>query len=246
MASKFYAVVIGAGPGTGRASAIRFSKAYPVALLARSPESYEATVKEINAAGGKAIGLNADASNPDSLKAAFETINQEFAGHKLAAAIYNASAGYGVKPFLEVQLEDLDRTIDGNIRGLFNFAQSTLPLLEEAVPSSKYPPTLIVTGATASIKGSAKFACFAAGKSGARALAQSIAREYQPKGVHVAHAVVDGVIDIPRTQSYNVNGGAEDGKISADSIAETYWNLHTQHRSGFTWEVDIRPYVEKW
>ena len=132
------------------------------------------------------------------------------------------------------------------------------------MPSSKYPPTLIVTGATASIKGSAKFACFAAGKSGARALAQSIAREYQPKGVHVAHAVVDGVIDIPRTQSYNVNGGAEDGKISADSvssfkrikkrsrlsntsqIAETYWNLHTQHRSGFTWEVDIRPYVEKW
>lgn len=99
----------------GRASAIRFSKAYPVALLARSPESYEATVKEINAAGGKAIGLNADASNPDSLKAAFETINQEFAGHKLAAAIYNASAGYGVKPFLEVQLEDLDRTIEGNM-----------------------------------------------------------------------------------------------------------------------------------
>lgn len=131
------------------------------------------------------------------------------------------------------------------------------------MPSSKYPPTLIVTGATASIKGSTRFACFAAGKSGARALAQSIAREYQPKGVHVAHAIVDGVIDIPRTQSYNVNGGAEDGKISADSvssldtrelflgtdtlqIAETYWSLHTQHRSGFTWEIDIRPYVEKW
>jgi NAD(P)-dependent dehydrogenase (short-subunit alcohol dehydrogenase family) len=104
-------------------------------------------------------------------------------------------------------------------RGFFNFAQKTLPLLEESVPTSKYPPTLIVTGATASVRGTARFAAFAAGKWAKRALAQSIAREYGPKGVHVAHAIIDGVIDIPRTAHYQVNGGAEDGKISPDSVS---------------------------
>ncbi|KAH6658505.1 hypothetical protein BKA67DRAFT_656694 [Truncatella angustata] len=246
MASKFYAVVIGAGPGTGRAAAIRFSKAYPVVLLSRSSKSYEATVKEINDAGGKAIGIDADASSIESLKAAFETIKKDLPDYKLAAAVFNPSARPAPKPFAEVQPEELESSIDANIRGFFNFAQKTLPLLEEAVPTSKYPPTLIVTGATASVRGSPRFSAFAAGKWAKRALTQSIAREYQPKGVHVAHAVIDGVIDIARTKSYEVNGGVEDGKIAPDSIAETYWNLHTQHRSGLTWEVDIRPFVEKW
>ncbi len=86
--------------------------------------------------------------------------------------------------------------------------------------TSPNPPSLIVTGATASVKGSAKFATFAAGKWAKRALTQSIAREYGPKGVHVAHAIIDGVITGPRTEAYTgVNGGAPDGKISADSVS---------------------------
>ncbi|KAH8664512.1 hypothetical protein BX600DRAFT_464578 [Xylariales sp. PMI_506] len=246
MSSRFYAIVIGAGPGTGRASALRFAKEYPVVLLARSPGSYEDTVKEINSAGGKAIGISTDATSVESLNAAFDTISKELPEHKLAAAIYNAAAGFAPKPFVEAKLEELNSSIDVNIRGFFNFAQKALPLLEDAVPTSKYPPTLVVTGATASVRGSARFGTFAAGKWAKRGLTQSLAREYGPKGVHVAHAVIDGVIDIPRTQHYNVNGGVEGGKISPDSIAETYWSLHTQHRSGFTWEVDIRPFVEKW
>lgn len=115
----------------------------------------------------------------------------------------------------------LDETAIDDIcdsRGFFNFAQQTLPLLEDAVSTSKYPPSLIVTGATASVRGTALFATFAAGKWGKRALVQSLAREYGPKGVHVAHAVIDGVIDIPRTANYNVNGGVEGGKISPDSV----------------------------
>lgn len=135
MSSKFYAVVIGAGPGTGkvsqychvaqaltiplgRASAIRFSKAYPVALLSRSPQSYEATVKEINNAGGRAIGVNADASSIASLNAAFDTIEKEFAGHKLAAAVFNPSAGFTPKPFTEIKPEELEASIDGNMYAL--------------------------------------------------------------------------------------------------------------------------------
>ncbi|KAJ2966499.1 hypothetical protein NUW58_g10646 [Xylaria curta] len=93
MASKFYAVIIGAGGGTGGAVASRFSKEYPVVLLARTPATYESSVKAINEAGGKAIGVNANAGDRASLDAAFETIAKELPDHKLAAAIYNASAG---------------------------------------------------------------------------------------------------------------------------------------------------------
>lgn len=106
--------------------------------------------------------------------------------------------------------------------GLFNFAQNTLPLLLESVDSSPNPPSLIVTGATASIRGSAKFTNFAAGKFAARAITQSLAREFGPQGVHVAHAIIDGGIDIPRLAEYKdkFNNGAPDGLISPDSVSE--------------------------
>ena len=150
--------------------------------------------------------------------------------------------------------------------GFFSFAQNSLPLLLESVPDAPHPPSLIVTGATASLRGGATFGTFAAGKFALRALSQSLAREFGPKGVHVAHVIVDGVIDIPRTKGYNVNSGVADGKISADAvslarpvfaatghdiltiplqIADNYWYLHSQHRSAFTYELDLRPYVEK-
>jgi len=86
---------------------------------------------------------------------------------------------------------------------------------------------------------------FATGKFALRALSQSLAREFGPKGVHVSHAIIDGVIDIPRTKDWLKDAGP-DAKISADGIADSYWYLHTQPRTTFTWEVDIRPSVEKW
>lgn len=129
--------------------------------------------------------------------------------------------------------------------GLFNFAQCTIPLLLASASDSPHPPTLIVTGATASVRGSARFGDFAAGKFAVRALCQSLAREFGPQGVHVAHAIVDGVIDIPRTKAYSVNGGGPDSKIDPDAIADSYWYLHTQPRSHFTHELDTRPFVEK-
>ncbi|KAK5660941.1 hypothetical protein OQA88_12316 [Cercophora sp. LCS_1] len=243
--SKFYAVIAGVGAGTGRSVALRFAKAYPVALLARNPDNYDPIVAEINSSGGRAIGISADVGDESSISSAFSTIASSFPDHKLAAAIYNASAGFPPKPFLEHTLSDLDASLTTNAKGLFIFAQATLPLLLQSVPDAPHPPTLIITGATASVRGSARFSTFAAGKFAVRALGQSLAREFGPKGVHVAHAIIDGVIDIPRTKHYNVNEGKEDGKIRADSIAEDYWHLHTQHRSGFTQELDLRPWVEK-
>ncbi|GKT47000.1 diacetyl reductase [(S)-acetoin forming] [Colletotrichum spaethianum] len=263
MASKtFYAIISGAGSGTGRSAAIRFAKDYPVVLLARKPESYDPIVAEIKEAGGQAFGLTADATDEAAVNAAFETIKKVLPGSKLAAAVYNVNGGFSRKPFLELKKEELDASLDAAPKGFFTFAQKTLPLLLESVPESPHPPSLIITGATASIKGSALFGSFAAGKFALRALGQSLAREFGPKGVHVSHAIIDGGIDTPWGKDYVANNGVEDGKISPDAvspchppqktpadqlvkIAETYWHLHTQHRSAFTQEVDIRPYVEK-
>ncbi|KAK4180340.1 hypothetical protein QBC36DRAFT_320378 [Triangularia setosa] len=246
MTSKFFAIIAGVGAGTGRSVALRFAKSYPVVLLARNPQSYSDIVSEITSSGGQALGISADTSDADSLASAFKTIKDELKDQHLAAAIYNVGSGFAVKPFLDFTPSDLEASLSSNARGLFNFAQQTLPLLLSSVSASPpHPPSLIVTGATASVRGSPRFATFAAGKFAARALTQSLAREFGPQGVHVAHVIVDGVIDIPRTKQWEANGGVEDGKINSDAIAESYWHLHTQHRSAFTQELDLRPYVEK-
>ncbi|KAH7155213.1 short chain dehydrogenase [Dactylonectria estremocensis] len=244
--APFFAVVAGAGPGTGRAVALKFAKTYAVVVLARSPESYNDTVAEIKKAGGHALGISTDVADAASVNSAFETIKKELPGSKLAAAIFNVSGGFAKKPFLELKPEELDDSLDVAVRGFARFAQSSLPLLLESVPDSPHPPSLLLTGATASVKGSAHFGSFAAGKFALRALGQSLAREFGPQGVHVAHIIVDGIIDIPRTKHLNPPSGAEDAKLKPEAIAESYWHLHTQHRSAFTQEIDIRPYVEKW
>ena len=99
------------------------------------------------------------------------------------------------------------------------FSQKVLPSLLESVKESVHPPSLLITGATASIKGSSHFHTFAAGKFALRALGQSLAREFGPQGVHVAHIIVDGVIDIPRTREWTVNNGVEGGKLAPEAVS---------------------------
>lgn len=130
------------------------------------------------------------------------------------------------------------------------FSRAVLPLLLstlKASPAAEFPPTLIFTGATASVKANALMSSFNTGKYALRALSSSLAKEFGPQGVHVSHAIIDGVIDIPRTKDWLKDhpAGAE-AKISAEGIADSYWYLHSQPRSTFTWELDIRPFVEKW
>jgi len=243
--SNFYSVVAGVGAGTGRSVALKFAKTYPVVLLARNPANYESIVSEIKSSGGHAIGISTDIASPSSVSDAFKKIEKEFKGKKLAAAVFNVGGGFVRKPFLELTQDDYEAGFVANGRGFFLFSQAVLPGLLESVSSSPHPPSLIITGATASLRGSASLASFASGKFALRATGQSLAREFGPKGVHVAHVIVDGVIDIPRTKEWQVNGGVEDSKISPDAIADAYWHLHTQPRSTFTQELDIRPYVEK-
>lgn len=121
------------------------------------------------------------------------------------------------KPFLELSEDEFNAGLDVSGKGAFLFAQATLPRLVSAAPHSKHPPSLIFTGATASVKANAQMASFATGKWALRALSQSLAKEFGPQGVHVSHAIIDGVIDIPRTKEY-LKDAPPDAKISADGV----------------------------
>ncbi|EYE92935.1 oxidoreductase, short chain dehydrogenase/reductase family [Aspergillus ruber CBS 135680] len=245
MTSKAFAIIAGVGPGTGASIARKFAQAYSVVLLARNPANFEPVVNEINSNGGQAVGFSADLSDSQSIRAAFDKISQQYADSPLVAAVFNPGGGFVRKPFLELTEKEFTTGYESQGKGGFLFAQSTLPLLLKAKEATlKHPPTLIFTGATASLKGSATFSAFASGKFALRALAQSLAREFGPQGVHVAHVILDGVIDIPRTKSWTFEH--EDAKIDPVAIADSYWHLHTQPRTTFGFELDLRPYVEKW
>lgn len=238
--SKPFALIAGVGPGTGASVARKFASTYPVVLLARTAQNYESLVSEINGQGGKAIGISTDVSNPDSVKKMITQVEKEFPGQGCAAAIFNASGGFRRKPFLETSVDEFTNANDVSITGGFLFSQAALPHLLKAVEQGgQHPPSLIFTGATASVKSNAMMSSFSTGKWALRALAQSLAREFGPQGVHVGHAIIDGVIDIPRTKEWMKDAGP-DAKISADAIADAYWHLHTQPRSCFTNEIDIR------
>lgn len=239
-----FAVIAGVGPGTGAAVARKFASAYPVALLARSPENYTSLVDEINKSGGKALGISTDVSSESSVKSAFSEIKEKFGG-ECAAAVFNASGPFQRKGLLKLTADDLEKSWSVSVKGAFLFSQSAVPALLEHVKADQHPPTLIFTGATASVKSNAKMSAFSTSKYAMRALSQSIAREFAPQGVHVAHAIIDGVIDIPRTKEW-LKDQPKEAKITADGIAEAYWGLHVQSKQAFTNEIDIRPMLEKW
>lgn len=224
-----------------------FSASYPVVLLARNSGNFEGIAKEINQNGGRAVGIIANVSESESMTNAFSKIEEEFKDAPIAAAVFNASSRPLRAPILEIKLEGFEEAHGVAGKGAFMFAQNVLPgLVKHAEDkSAKYPPTLIFTGATASIKANAQMSAFASAKFAMRALSMSIAREYGPKGVHTAHVIVDGVIDTEFTKKWTEGMSAE-ATIAPDGIAESYWSLHTQSKRCFTNEIDIRPMLEKW
>ncbi|KAF1998822.1 hypothetical protein P154DRAFT_438541, partial [Amniculicola lignicola CBS 123094] len=131
-------------------------------------------------------------------------------------------------------------------KGDFHFSQAVLPsLLKAASWKPEYSPNILFKGAAASLKGSFQTCSFVVGKFATRALAQSLTREFRPEGVHVGHIILDGLVDLPGCREYLKNEGPE-ARIDPNSIANTYWYLHTQPRSAFTHELQVRPYVERW
>ena len=230
------AAILGVGPGLGAAVARRFAReGFAVALMARRLESVAGVREEIEDAGGTALSISADATDPTSVAAAFDEVRSSLGDPEVF--VYNAGA-FQMGGILDLSPEKFDECFKANCAGAFYAAQQVLPAMVEAGRG-----TVLLTGATASLRGGARFSALAVGKFGLRALAQSIAREFGPQGIHVAHVVVDGQIDTPRVRE--MTPGREDHTmLSPDAIAETYWQLHSQDRTAWTLELDLRPAVE--
>jgi len=196
-------------------------------------------VAEIAESGGDATALPGDISIPAEatrLTAAVREFGQ------LRAALFNA--GNMVRGnALAVTPDQFESTWRGSAYAGFLFVRATVPLLLQSGGGS-----LLLTGATASVRGGGAFIAFASAKAALRSLAQSAAREYGPQGIHVAHVVIDGGIDGDRLRtgaSDRVAAAGEDGLLQPDAIAETYWHLHQQPRNAWTHELDLRPFKER-
>jgi NAD(P)-dependent dehydrogenase (short-subunit alcohol dehydrogenase family) len=220
---------LGVGPGLGTAIAGRFAReGYAVGLMARSEESVSGAREEMERAGGEALAA--------SVARAFDEVRGSLGDPEVY--VYNAGA-FRMGGILELPPEDFDRCWKANCAGAFYGAQSVLPAMLE-----RGRGTIILTGATASLRGSARFSALAVGKFGLRALAQSMAREFGPQGVHVAHAIIDGQINTPRVREMSADR-EEHTMLSPDAIAEAYWQLHVQDPTAWTLELDLRPAVER-
>jgi NAD(P)-dependent dehydrogenase (short-subunit alcohol dehydrogenase family) len=228
--------VLGVGPGLGAAVARRFAgEGFGVALMARKEESIADVREEIEGGGGTALSVSADATDPDSVARAFERVRGELRDPEVF--VYNAGA-FQMGGILDLSPEQFDDCFRANCAGAFYAAQQVLPAMVEAGGG-----TVLLTGASAALRGKAKFSALAVGKFGLRALAQSMAREFGPQGVHVSHVIVDGQINTPRMREMSPE--REDHTLlSPDAIAETYWQLHSQDRTAWTLELDLRPAVE--
>lgn len=230
------AAVLGVGPGLGAAVARRFAKeGFRVALMARREESMSGVEREIENEGGKAVSIPTDATDPASVEAAFGKARSEFGEPEVF--VYNAGA-FEMGGVLDLSPEKFEKCFKANCAGAFYAAREVLPAMVEAGRG-----TILLTGATAALRGSARFSALAVGKFGLRALSQSMAREFGPRGIHVAHVVIDGQIDTERVRGMSPDRDSST-MLSPDAIAEEYWKLHTQNPTTWTLELDLRPAVE--
>ena len=203
--------------------------------MARSTESVAGVREEIEGAGGTALPVSTDATDPASVAVAFDEVRSNLGDPEVF--VYNAGA-FQMGGILDLSPEKFDECFKANCAGAFYAAQQVLPAMVKAGRG-----TVLLTGATASLRGGARFSALAVGKFGLRALAGSMAREFGPQGVHVAHAIIDGQIDTPRVREMSP-GRDDHTMLSPDAIAEAYWQLHSQDRTAWTLELDLRPAVE--
>ncbi len=230
------AAVLGVGPGLGAMVARRFAReGFAVGLMARREESLAAAREEVEALGETALAVTADATDAASVASSFDRVREELGEPEVF--VYNAGA-FQIGGILELSPEQFDDCFRANCSGAFYGAQQVLPAMVE-----RERGTIILTGATAALRGSARFAALATGKFGLRALAQSMAREFGPQGIHVAHVVIDGQINTLRLRETQPDR-EESTTLSPESIAETYWQLHAQDPTAWTLELDLRPAPE--
>ena len=239
---KPVALVIGAGDATGGAIARRFAReGYVACVTRRSAEKLQPLVDSIRAAGGEAHGFGSDARKEDEVAALIEDIESRIGD--IDVFVFNIGAN--------VPCSVLDETARKYFK-IWEMACFAGFLTGQAVAqrmAARRRGTIIFTGATASLRGAANFAAFAGAKHALRALAQSMSRELGPANVHVAHVIIDGAIDtafirdnFPERYALKSEGGI----LAPKHIADTYWFLHQQPRDAWTFELDLRPWSERW
>ena len=233
-------VGVGASLGLGAASARRFAReGLHVVVAGRTEEKVRRVADEIRAAGGSAEAVVGDAAVEQDAIRFVETAS---AKGPLALVLQNSGSNRR-DPFIELKASDFQAIWREHCLAGFLVGRETAKHM-----LARGSGTILFTGATGSLRGSAMFAAFAAAKAGLRAVAQSMARELGPKGIHVAHVIIDGGIAGARLKTRMPDIEKErgpDGLLSIDAIAETYWQLHLQHRSAWTFEQDLRPWSEK-
>jgi NAD(P)-dependent dehydrogenase (short-subunit alcohol dehydrogenase family) len=239
------AIVVGVGAerGLGAALCRRFAmEGYHVLVAGRTSSKIEQVVRTIVTAGGSSEPILADTTSEQDVARLFDRAMAPGPGRSPADLIvYNAGNNRKLD-FRETSAEMFEDFWRVGCLGGFLVGRETARRL---VPLGR--GTLIFTGASASLRGKPGFAHFAAAKAGLRAIAQSMAREYGPHGLHVAHVVIDGGIDgerLRRRLPRSVEERGEDGLLAIDAIAEAYWRLHRQPRSAWTHEIDLRPFKE--
>ena len=242
MESKKAVLIIGAGDATGSAIARRFAReGYVACVTRRSKDKLAPLLEQIRSEGGEAYGFGSDARKEEEMVALVQKIEAEIA--PIEAAIFNIGANvrYGIT---ETTARVYYKVWEMACFGGFLMGREAAKVM---LPRGR--GTIIFTGATASLRGRDGFAAFAGAKHALRALAQSMARELWPKGIHVAHPVVDGAIDTEFIRSNFPERYAtkdQGGIVDPDHIADMYWQLHMQPRDAWTHETEIRPWMEPW
>jgi NAD(P)-dependent dehydrogenase (short-subunit alcohol dehydrogenase family) len=233
MSEKEVAIIVGAGPGLGAALARRFSAAEIIVAVAGRNL---AKSQKIAASIGPGVhAYQCDATVEEEVEHLFETVEQELGAPSVA--IHNVGA-YLRKSILESTPDDLENCWRLCSLGGFLVGRTAA---RKMVPRGR--GTILFTGATSGLRGAAFFHNNAVAKAGVRALSQSMARELQPMGIHVAHVVVDGPIESERLRS-TLDKREPDSFLNPDAIAEAYYQLHRQHRSAWTQEIDLRSWKE--
>ena len=235
-------LVIGAGDATGGAIARRFAREGFIACVARrSADRLEQLVEQIRADGGQAHGFASDARKEDEVVALVQRIEREVA--PIEVAVFNIG-GHVRQPITEMTSRVYFKTWQKACFAGF--------LMGREVAKAMLPRgrgTIFFTGATASLRGREGFAAFASAKHALRALAQSMARELWPKGIHVVHTVIDGAIDtefIRTTFPQRYAMKEQQGIVSPAHIADAYWQIYQQPRDAWTHETELRPWIETW
>ncbi|RVU38365.1 SDR family NAD(P)-dependent oxidoreductase [Hwanghaeella grinnelliae] len=228
MAEK--ALIVGTGAGLSASLARLFkSEGMEVAIASRSPKKNADLADELGAAN-----YRCDAADIDSVADLFTAVEADMGAPDIV--VYNPSARVR-GPVTELDPVAVRDAVLVTAYGAFLVAQQAAKRME-----AKGSGTLMFTGASAGVKGYPNSSCFAIGKFGLRGLAQSLARELQPKNIHVAHFVIDGGIESANRPTPADN---PDSLLNPDAIAESYLHVHRQHRSAWTWEIELRPWVEK-